>query len=269
MNMVLGAVGGKELTWIDEVVNFFEKIDPVATVALAVLNLVLVMYVFRFTKKMSQSKLSISTESRNVMLTSDGWDKLNKEYEANLRSAHYRKNLNFKGEGFPIPVSELNLNPKVFSIRVKNRGDLPSTNIKIVLTLKIYKTQITYDGREKPLLDVIDSQRELHATKRYNISIPYIGADEERVYELFEIHGQIREAELILDKIQANGHKYFNRVRRNRWFNPTIINHYEHPYMNQFGDNHDNMILIGHRSLWKEVEDKEAMAYGTSSDDGE
>ncbi len=258
MNVVLGAVGAKEATAMDKFVDFFDKFDPVTTAFLALFNLILVFIVFRFTRKMSQSKLSISPESRNLFLAEDDFEKLNEEVENKIRIPHYAKHFEFEGEGFPIPIFDLVYNPQMISIRVKNRGDLPSTNINIVLKLKIYKSKITYDNQELEFLDVIDAKRELQITEKYHIKIPYMGADEERVYELFDVHGQIREAELILEKIKANGHTYYKQGLITRWFRPTIINHYEHPYINHLGDNNDYMKLIGHKELWKEKNEEEA-----------
>lgn len=80
-----------------------------------------------------------------------------------------------------------------------------------------------------------------------------MGADEERLYDLFELYGQFRETELILLKIKANGHVYFQEKIRSYIFNPTIINYYKHPKLDRLGDSSDAKGVYGHREMWEEV----------------
>lgn len=250
MNVVLGAVGTKEVTGIDKFVDFFDKFDPVTTAILAGLNLVLVMYVFRFTKKMSQSKLSISPDvvySAEIRL-----DEISDVKTDLSHDKEFFKEIEFKEEGFPL-TNQRTLAETLF-LKVKNRGDLPSTNIKIELSLKIYKTKIKYNKNDPDDLDILSQKRKKHVTEMYTINIPYMGADEERLYDLFELYGQFRESELILLKIKANGHVYFREKIRNYFSNPTIINHYKHPKLDRLGDVNDARMVYGHRGLWRELE---------------
>lgn len=246
MNMVLSAVGAKEAAGMDKVVDFFDKIDPIMTAGLAGLNLYLVFTVFRFTKKMSQSKLSISpnlirkfTPPANVV---DNYQKRDQEF---FKVFDLKE---FDGEGFPY-ISE-RTKPEVLYLKVNNRGDLPSTNIKIELNLKIYKTKIKYDKRYPDRLDILSQSKKRHSNKKFIVTIPYMGADEERLYDLCEIYGQFREVELVLIKIKANGHTYFKEKVLNYLLSPTIIFHYKHPDFENAKDTESKRKMYGHKTTW-------------------
>lgn len=255
MNMVLGEVVAKEVTAIDKFVNFFDKFDPVTTAFLAALNLILVFIVFRFTRKMSQSKLSVSPET--AYSTRIRLDEMMNHHPDLKHDKEYFKEIQFKEEGFPL-TNQQSLSETLF-LRVKNRGDLPSTNIKIQLSFKIYKTKIKYDKRDSNDLNIRSQNRKKHKTIIYNINIPYMGADEERLYDLFELHGQFRETELILLKIKANGHVYFREKIMSYLFNPTIINHYKHPLLDSLGDLDDGKMFLGHKQMWENLRETERL----------
>lgn len=260
MNKVLGTVGAKEVTWIDEMITLTDKFDTVTTLALAFINVVLVFInvflviaVYRYTKKMSQSKISISPESRPSLLNVHEKKQMDKEIEKAERDINYYASFpDVKGEGFPIDILDTPKPSQTMSIRVKNRGDMPSTNIKIALKLKIYKTENKYDDKAPDLLDIVESKRKLHIEHNYDITVPYMGADEERVYELFEITSHFREFELLLEKIEANGFEYFKQKTEGSVVNPTIVRHYIHPKLYMLGDTQDMREVYGHKALWEE-----------------
>ncbi|MGF0348250.1 hypothetical protein ACQR3P_31905 [Rhodococcus sp. IEGM1300] len=260
MDMVLSAVGAKEVTWVDELVSFTDKFDTVATIALAFINVLLVcanvylvFTVYRYTKKMSQSKISISPESRLSVLSVLEQKQIEQEVEKAERDTNYFVYFyDVQGEGFPIDVFDKPVPSKTMSIRVKNRGDMPSIDIKISLKLKIYKTENTYDDKDPYLLDIVESKRKLHKEHNYDIIVPYMGADEERVYELFEVTSHFREFELLLEKIESNGFEYFKEKTGGSRVNPTVVRHYTHPKLYLLGDSQDMREVYGHKALWEE-----------------
>lgn len=273
MNIVFGAVGAKEVTAIDKFVDFFDKLDPFTTFALALFNFVFVVLVFRFNKKMSQSKLSISVDSikSNTLIVFNGID-----HESGISHEKlYKRKLLFKEEGFPIPGEVKNAD--TIFLKVTNRGDLPSTNIKISLELRVYKTKNTYiKEKDAETLDVSKEKRERYITgenEKININIDYMGADEERRFDLFEIHGQIRELEIILLKIKANGHTYFKNNFVRRWYSPTMISYYKHPELSMLDNHDDPEMILGSKKMWniyiaqeKQLEEEERKRIEASKD---
>lgn len=78
--------------------------------------------------------------------------------------------------------------------------------------------------------------RELHNEKAINIDINFMNGDEERFFPICELHGQFREAELILLEIKANGFDYMN-MNKNKlkefFSKPTevVLHHYKHRFL--------------------------------------
>lgn len=185
--------------------------------------------VFRFNKRMSQSKMSISPlleKGDDFTLAFSGNDfKADKSYL--LEDLKWIDDIDNKNR---LPKKPLNRPEpmKTLGVKIKNSGDLPSTNIKVDLVFKAYGTSEIYpkDGEEfKTLIP-----RELFTERTVNIRIPYMGADEERTYEICALHGQFREAELHLLKIRANGFDYIKPSFLKRSFSKEegriLLHHY-------------------------------------------
>ncbi|MCT4776349.1 MULTISPECIES: hypothetical protein [Exiguobacterium] len=241
MSIVLNVVGIKKMTGINTFIDFFDKFDPVTTFALAFFNLILVFIVFRFTQKMSQSKLSLSPE---VDLNNDEI----KYKDANL---DFETAFEYREDGFPVRKSPLRFNQENLYIRVKNRGELPSTKVKIQMKLKIYKTIITASLISKEGRKFLTGERKLHEIQNIDITIDYMGADEERLYSIVSLYGQVREVELVLTKIRSNGHTYF----KGKSYNPTIIYHYTYPYLkNVWGEEDSRESVYGPIGSGEETE---------------
>ncbi|TCI32752.1 hypothetical protein EVJ29_15175 [Exiguobacterium sp. SH4S7] len=228
-------------------VGIIDKADPVLTIVLAGLNIWIVYRVYKFTQKMSQSKLSLSPE-----FTATVFERLKRDDKLDYDEEFYI-DLDFIGEGFPL--ENCHHGEETLSIKLKNRGDLPSTDIKILLELKVYKTQIEYDPQNLDSLDVIGEKKELHTTKEFVITKGYMGADEEHLFKLVGIYGQFRESELILKEIKANGHVYFKEKTLNGSPKQAVIHHYKHPSLNiSTGNSQKEASFYGHRLLWEESE---------------
>ena len=225
MNLVFIVAGAKEVTRADKFFDFFDKIDPITTFVVAIINLYLVYIVFRFTQKMSQSKLSLSPE---VDLKNDVEKYSNAKVEA-ATMFEYRE------EGFPIKDKYTYEKIESLYIRVKNRGDLPSTKINIEMKLNIYKTKITGASTNAAGREILHHERELHEVRDSNIMIDYMGADEEQLYGIVGLYGQVREVELVLIGIRSNGHTYF----KGNPSDPTVLYHYTYPYLKGAWDNED------------------------------
>lgn len=116
---------------------------------------------------------------------------------------------------------------KVQIVNIKNKGDLPSTNIKLDLVFTTFGTVNFYpkDTIAKLL------PRELFSQHKISIKIPYIGADEEMKFQICKLHGQFRETELHLVKLKANGFTYIKpNILRSFLFkedSKILLNHYK------------------------------------------
>lgn len=239
---------------MDVVVNFFDKFNPVTTFFLALFNLILVFIVFRFTQKTSQSKLSISPQTLNVLEEiQNGRTEIQEDWSFGV-------GFQFREEGFPLP--DKFTNEETLLIKVKNRGDLPSTKIKIKLKLKVYKTKLKYDSSDTKINYFYGQRRKFHRTYKITINIPYMGADEERLFGIASLYGQIREGELILIGIRANGHNYFRESLFSKLFESTIIHHYIHPDLRSAWELEDaGASLYGHKKIWEEFKARKKKAF--------
>ena len=249
MNMIFGAVKGSKIAGIDKFFDFFDKIDPIMTVFLAIINLVLVIKVFKFTQKMSHSKLSLSPE---IDFRYDY--QMNSEAEWKFGTA-----LAYREEGFPLEDSHTHKNLETLYIRVKNRGDLPSTKIKIRMKMKVYKTEITGSFIGSEGQEHFKHKRKLHEIRDIEIKVDYMGADEEKLYGIVSLHGQVREMELVLIEISSNGYTYFKGEDKN----PTVLHHYYYPYLKgAWSTKNGGKSVYGHIDAWEEFGRKQKRFQG-------
>lgn len=175
---------------------------------------------------MSQSKLSISP----LLEIGDDFTFSLSGVGFKAEDTYLLKDLKWIDKQKGLPNKPLNRpeRMKTLAVKVKNSGDLPSTNVKVDLIFKAYGTSEFYpkDGEEfKTLIP-----REIFSERKINIRIPYMGADEERTYEICALHGQFRETELHLSKIRANGFDYIKPSFLKKYFSKEegkiILHHY-------------------------------------------
>ena len=250
MNMVLGAVGAKEENWFYSFIESLDKFDTFGTLFLAVINIVLVFSVFWFTRKMSQSKISVDVNSVSSTLIMFRNRKIKDSGEGILHDKKVYKRLHFSGEGFPRKEAQT-ISNTIF-LKVKNSGELPSTKIKIKLKVKVYKTKMEYKLTEENTSSILEQKRKIHSTHNFKIKIPYMGVNEEQFYDLFDYNGQFREVEIVLVKIKANNHVYFKEGIFDKIFSPAIIKNYIHPKFEERLDEESENQLYGHKDLWSD-----------------
>lgn len=219
-----------------------DMVTDIFTILTALVNIFLVYRVFKFTQKMSQSKLSLSPEVIHESDSTSHSETITK----------FNTNLEYSEEGFPLRKRYTSEDRRILYIKVKNRGDLPSTKIKIQLKLKVYKTEITdiikHDEWEK-----IKHKRKLHEIVDVDINIDYMGADEEQLYRITALYGQVRELEVLLTGIHSSGHTYFKGTLSE----PTIIYQYEHPNLpNAELKYDDGKALYGHSKEWEDFNER-------------
>lgn len=196
---------------------------------------------------MSQSKLSVSPSLKSHFLEKPSWlnnksqeeleeeIKKHREWQDNLDTTYYVKGLEIDDLPNRIGLPTLNAHDgsftdepiKTLSVIIKNTGDLPSTNVRVNLLLRTYGTKNFYPKNVIPK-DLIE--REVFSKHEVSISIPYMGPDDEREFTILHLHGQFREAELVLLKIRSNGFTYIkdNLLKKLFYSDAEIIlSHYQ------------------------------------------
>lgn len=226
-----------------DLLSVLKDYSSVISAVVALTNLFFVGAVFKFNRRMSQSKLSLFPlviNKKPIPMSKSlpeqeriKADKDHNQLISNLRTTYFLKEYsNIKSHpGLPVMESPINFFEQeyILGVKLKNNGDLPSTNVHVKLLFKMYGSKNVYPKDSIGIDTFID--RELFADEEINIRIPYIGANEEIVYKIFEPKGQFRETELILLSIKANGFTYIkNSVFKNFFYpNSTImLNHYKH-----------------------------------------
>lgn len=136
--------------------------------------------------------------------------------------------------------------PQTLIVKLNNKGELASANIKITLLFRTYGTDIKYGENKVNEFNYISLKRKLFSQKKVVIKVPYMGADESKEFQIVDLKGQFRETELILCKIRANGHTYFKESWLSKILNKRVItNHYYHPYLEGGSSTKDIHALIG------------------------
>ncbi|KQS21317.1 hypothetical protein ASF99_15070 [Exiguobacterium sp. Leaf187] len=241
---------------IDWVIDHFKKLSAttilsIVSTILSIISTFIARTVFQFTKKMSYSKLSVSPMTYTYDQSPD---------LSSLDSTYHLRRLTWIGKlrGLPITVldrrtdetdrgvlPDSRFKPQMLTVKLRNNGELASTNIKVVLVFKAYGSKIKYVKNQKDILNYKSANRKLFSKKKIVIKVPYIGADDYAEFQIADLNAQFRETELILCKIKANGHTYFKEKLLSKMFNRVVINHYTHPFLGGAADGSDINKLIG------------------------
>lgn len=242
---------------------FVTYISPAITIIIASLNIFFVYLVFKFNRKMGQSKLSIKPS----LELESSIPKEQRELYDTTYHLFYLAWLN-KVRGLPnMTLEDLMISgKKILSVNLINKGELASTNIKVILIFKAYGTKLRDEfssieqkitnekiALRQPMSSVLE--RKCVYSKKIVIKVPYIGADDNKVFSIAPLREQFRETELILVKIEANGHTYFKRKLLQRFFKPVVINHYMHPFLQMTRDPKKLKQLMGADNPDKEIFD--------------
>lgn len=234
---------------IDWIVDHFKKLS--ATTILSVISTYIAGTVFYFTKKMSYSKLSVSpmtytyNESPELSSLDATYDLFKLAWiDRSLGTpiSTTDKRLEEANRGIP---ADSRFDPQLLTIKLKNNGELASTNIKVVLVFKAYCSKVKFFRDGKDNLNYKSYNKKLFSKKKIVIKVPYIGADDEKEFKIVDLKAQFRESELILCKVKANGHTYFKEKLLSKIFNRVIIDHYTHPFLGGAADGSDINKLIG------------------------
>jgi len=227
---------------------------------LSLVSISIAFSVFRFNKKMGYSKLSVtpllSKYDNSIDLT-------HVDFNYELRELNWIKST----KGLPEPMLSRvvresdngklfddRFTPQMLLIKLMNKGEIASTDIKVTLVFKGYGSKIIYKKDSIDEFDFEVGKRKTFTSLKIPIKLSYMGAGEEKYYYIADLKGQFREAELILCKIQANGHTYFKQKLSQRFFNRVVINHYFHPYLSSAADPSDIYALVGinnHSEDWE------------------
>lgn len=141
----------------------------------------------------------------------------------------------FSREGFP--VKDLHHEPVYWGIKVKNKGDLATTNIVLKFTVVINRSGNVYNA----LNDIISSEPIEDSRHTQEITIPYLGADEEKTLYFFDIRGEFPSAFLFLDELRTQDKKFIS--------DQVLIDHYTHPGFHFFPA--DTKYLLGSKEFYE------------------
>lgn len=150
----------------------------------------------------------------------------------NIEGISGKQTNKFEKEGFP--VNELRHDQLYWGIKVKNRGDLASTNILLEFTIVINKSRNTYNNENL----IISTEQVEYARHKHAITIPYMGADEEKTYYFFDICGEFPSAQLYLDGLSTRHNKFIS--------DQVSIDHYTHPSFDS-----SNRKFLGSKEFYK------------------
>lgn len=243
-----------------DIPEFLKAYANVFSVVVAITNLFLVRAVFNFEKRKDQPKVSVTPKfevDREVIAalfgkstggnTEDSIETVKDYYLRDLIPEHI-----VQERGLPsldlikvdysdygtrgISDKELNKinSSKILGIYLKNHGNFPSSNIQVKMLFRTYGTAIPYPIENNIYKKMLP--RELHNEYVIDIDTNFMNGDEERYFPICELHGQFREAELILLEIKANGFDYMN-MNKNRFKGffskprEVVLHHYKHRFL--------------------------------------
>jgi len=242
---------------VDWAIQGFKKLS--GSTILSIISIFIALTVFRFNQKMGYSKLSVlplfTVEDHFADLSSPEYTYFSKEL------SYFKRVKGLPTDVFDITYGDSEeekkrgqallsyfdsvFHPRTLTVKLRNKGELASTNIKIVLLFKGYGSSIKYSKNPIDVLDYKSHKRKLFSRKKIVMQVPYMGADEEKDFMIVDLNGQFREAELILCKVRANGHTYFKEKLLDKMFNRVVINHYIHPYIGHAADSSDINTVLG------------------------
>ncbi|MCK2159074.1 hypothetical protein [Exiguobacterium sp. 17-1] len=242
-----------------DLLSVLKDYSGVISALVALSNFIMVFVVFKFNRKMSQSKLTISPGFKTQdSLVEEGFD-LDKTFKISLLDRiDAVKGLPMK-KVLPNPI-RYNKNSQFLYVTLKNKGELASGNAQVTLIFRGYgskvKGEINEEFYDEHLYFLLPStaqsymkgsveKRKLFLEKKIVVTVPYIGTDEEKHFELARLNDQFRETELILIKIKANGHTYFKQNLFQRIFTPVVIHRHTHPLMDKVEDSNELRMLFG------------------------
>lgn len=222
----------KRVGFID-IPGFLKDYAGVISAIVALTNLYFVSQVFKFNRRMSQSKLSISHDLLKYdgfIMIGEGRSKGAQNVSA-IDKTYLLENLTNIEPRSGLPSSYLTRKEemKALIVNIKNNGDLPSTNVKVDLVFQTYGTINFYPKDDEEFRDLLP--RELFSEHKISIKIPYIGAEQEMNFQICKLHGQFRETELHLVKVRANGFDYIKPNILKNFFSredsKITLNHYK------------------------------------------
>lgn len=208
---------------------------------------------------MSQSKLTISPGFKTKDLLKEEGLNLDKTFKLSLLDRIESVKGLPKRKLLP-DVIRYNKNSQFLYVTLKNKGELASANAQVTLIFRGYgskvKGEINEEFYDEHMYYILPSaaqsnmkgsveKRKLFIEKKIVLSVPYIGTDEEKHFELLRLNDHFRETELILLKIKANGHTYFKQNLFQRIFTPIVIHRHTHPLVDKVEDSKELRLLFG------------------------
>lgn len=192
----------------------------VVSVVSTIINVIIVIQVFRLTRKDICPKLSLIPSIEDAMFDYDR--ALNEEVDS----------INFNQTGFP---EEGKKHPnKLWKILIKNYSDLPAVNVEMKYSIVVKRAEFKKD---RDILDVCDEHFVDYLTIPRKIHFDYIPAQAEMDVHVLYLTGCFLCADLIIDRLSSDERTYIKK--------PVKIGVYEHPNIHELEDSNDYRKLYG------------------------
>lgn len=136
------------------------------------------------------------------------------------------------------PISDDDLKERLtighLNIHVKNPLEIPSSNIRLVLMVKVYGSMVSYPIEDKIFNELLP--RELVDAYPIEIPISFMKGNDHLIFSICELNGQFREVELVLVENSSNGVEHIKHSRLKRLFSlkndkEILLYHYKHPFL--------------------------------------
>lgn len=198
--------------------TFFDSV----TAIIAILNIILVYYVFKLTKKDLNPKLYVES----TILTGDE----DIEFTAHSNFNSDLSYTDFETKGFP----QIKHSYSTWILKIKNNGDLPATRVEIEYSVIIQKANFEFgiDDADIKNLEFVDFKTLFDKQK-----FDYIPPNGEIIIKVINPTGEYPYAHLKINKLKSNERTFINKE--------IVLKTYEHEGLGHTEDMAHFRKLIG------------------------
>ncbi|PFU64044.1 hypothetical protein [Priestia megaterium] len=193
------------------------------TAVTAILNILIVYYVFKLTKQDLNPKLYVESVIETDTIKTD-------EFTTTADLISKLNTPEFKGKGFP----EIGHPFYTWILTIKNNGDLPATEVQIKYSITVQKAEFEIGVDSADIINekFIDFQT-VSDTQEYD----YIPPNGEIKIKLISLGGDYPYAHLKINKLKSKERTFINKT--------ILLKTYEHSGWNNLADISDHRIMIG------------------------
>ncbi|MDM5338486.1 hypothetical protein QUF84_14815 [Fictibacillus enclensis] len=196
----------------------FKNFLDVITVIIAIINVYVVILVYKLTHKDVNPKLFVKPRL----------DKDRGNYGRAFNESIGK--LNFEQRGLP----EVQHEYMIWGIEVHNNGDLPATNVQLTLSITVQKSEIEEGNFEG---DIVSHHFVDFGVFNKVFHFDYIPPNASVYQDLLTLQGDFPHAILKVESLNSTEGIYINK--------PTRVAFYKHPLFDELADSDDFRRLVG------------------------